>query len=105
VSGKSKGAESMKTQYQLDREARWKAEGFTIFDDAKPALGVPVEAIRVFQPRGFGGVILRTEFKIVPIIRDSEYGYTDTLNKDAALAYSEFEAWRELQTYANGSPA
>lgn len=89
----------MKTQYQLDREDRWKAEGFTIFDDAKPAIGVPVEAIRVFQPRGFGGVILRTEFKIVPIIRKSEYGYTDTLNEDEALAYSAFEAWRELQTY------
>jgi hypothetical protein len=94
----------MKTQYQLDREERWKADGFVIFDDAKPPIGVQVEAIRVFQPRGFGGVILRTEYKIVPIIRDSEYGYSDTLNNDAELAYSEFEGWREFQTYAIKDP-
>lgn len=89
-----------KTDYQLERETRYKAGGFTIIGDAKPEIGKPVEAVRVFQPRGFGGVILRTEYKIVPIIRESEYGYTDTLNGDRALAYSEFEAWRKLQTYA-----
>lgn len=90
----------MKTEYQLEREARYKADGFTIMDDAKPEIGKPVEAVRVIQPRGFGGVILRTEYKIVPIVRETEYGYTDTLNDDRALAYSAFEAWRELQTYA-----
>jgi len=89
-----------KPNYQLEREARYIAEGFTIIDDAKPEIGKPVEAVRVFQPRGFGGVILRTEYKIVPIIRETEYGYTDTLNGDRSLPYSEFEAWRELQTYA-----
>lgn len=89
-----------KTQYQLDREAKWKDQGFTLIDEAKPQIGRKVEAIRVFQPRGFGGVILRTEYKVVPLTRESEYGYTDTLNGDQGLAYSAFEAWRELETYA-----
>lgn len=93
-----------KTQYQLEREARWKSMGFTLIDEAKPEIGIPVEAIRVFQPRGFGGVILRTEFKIVPIVRETEYGYSDTLNNDKALAYSHFEAWRALELYADSAP-
>lgn len=95
-----------KTQYQLDREAQWTSQGFTLIDDAKPPIGKAVEAIRVIQPRGFGGVILSTEYKLVPIVRSSEYGYDDTLNGDFGLAYSTFEGWRELQTYtANGELA
>ncbi|WP_178125748.1 hypothetical protein [Pseudomonas sp. EMN2] len=90
-----------KTQYQLDKEARYRTEGFTIMDEERPAIGKRVEAIRVFQPRGLGGVILGTEYKIVPIIRTSEHHYTDTLNKDTDLVYSAFEGWRELQTYAD----
>lgn len=97
---------AFKTQYQLDREARWKSEGFTLMDESKPEIGKPVEAIRVFQPRGFGGVILRTEYKLVPIVRSSEYGYDDTLNGDHQLAYSTFEGWRELSTFnADGTLA
>lgn len=89
-----------KTDYTRAREARYLADGFTLMEDAKPEIGKPVEAVRVFQPRGFGGVILRTEYKIVPIIRESEFRYTDTLNKDTHLTSIELEAWRELQTYA-----
>jgi len=97
---------AMKTQYQLEREAQWTAQGFTLIDDVKPEIGKVVEAIRVFQPRGFGGVILRTEYKLVPIVRNSEYGYEDTLNGDRELAYSTFEGWRELQTFnADGTLA
>lgn len=97
---------TLKTQYQLDREAEWKAKGFTLIDEVKPQIGKPVEAIRVIQPRGFGGVILRTEYKLVPIVRSSEYGYDDTLNGDFGLAYSTFEGWRELQTFnADGTLA
>lgn len=90
---------SVKTQYQKDREAGWVAQGFTLIDEAKPEIGKPVEAVRVFQPRGLGGVILSTQYKVVPIIRTGEYEYTDTLNGDKCLPYSEFEGWRERQVY------
>lgn len=90
-----------KTQFQLDKEARFRAEGFTIMDEKRPEVGNRVEAIRIFQPRGFGGVLLGTEYKIVPIIRTSEHHYTDTLNGDTDLVYSAFEGWRELETFAD----
>lgn len=88
--------QQIKTEYQLEREARWKSMGFTLFDEAKPEIGKEVEAIRVHQPRGFGGVILRTEYLLVNMVREEEYGYTDTTNADKHLAYSEFEGWREI---------
>lgn len=87
-----------KTQYQLEREARWKSMGFTLIDEAKPEIGKPVEAVRVHQPRGFGGVILRTEFLLVDMVRDDEHSYSDNTNNDKRLAYSEFEGWREIGT-------
>ncbi len=90
--------QQIKTEYQLEREARWKSMGFTLIDEAKPEIGKPVEAVRVHQPRGFGGVILRTEFLLVDMVREEEYGYTDTTNGDKHLAYSEFEGWREIGT-------
>ncbi len=86
----------MKTEKQLQYEADLKAKGFTLFDEALPDIGKPVEAVRVHQPRGFGGVILLTERLIVPVIRESKYNYTDTLNQDRCLASSEFDAWRDL---------
>lgn len=94
----------MKTEKQLQYEADLKAKGFTLFDEALPEIGKPVEAIRVHQPRGFGGVILRTERLIVPVIRESEYNYTDTLNQDRCLASSEFDAWRELDAAQSATP-
>lgn len=86
----------IKTEYQLEREARWKSMGFTLIDEAKPEIGKPVEAVRVHQPRGFGGVILRTEYLLVNMVREEEHSYTDTTNNDKHLAYSEFEGWREI---------
>lgn len=90
----------VKSQYQKDREAGWVEQGFTLIDEAKPEIGKPVEAVRVFQPRGFGGTIQGTSYKLVPIIRTAEYEYTDILNGDKGLPYSEFEGFRELQVYA-----
>lgn len=76
----------------------YRRDGFTLMNDVKPDIGKSVEAVRVIVSRGFGGVILRTDRKIVPITRTSEYDYQDTLNNDRCV-YSEFDAWRELQTY------
>jgi hypothetical protein len=75
-----------------------KRDGFTLMAESKPNVGHDVEAVRIFVRRGFGGVILSTSRKIVPVTRTSEYDYQDTLNNDQCV-YSEFEAWRELQTY------
>lgn len=86
----------IKTEYQLEREARWKSMGFTLIDEAKPEIGKPVEAVRVNQPRGFGGVILRTEYLLVDMVREDEHSYSDTTNNDKRLAYSAFEGWREI---------
>ncbi|HEJ4407869.1 TPA: hypothetical protein SL557_000148 [Pseudomonas aeruginosa] len=88
--------QQIKTEYQLEREARWKSMGFTLIDEAKPEIGKPVEAVRVYQPRGFGGVILRTEYLLVNMVRAEEHSYTDTTNNDKHLASSEFEGWREI---------
>ncbi|MDU4254524.1 hypothetical protein [Pseudomonas sp.] len=94
-----------KTEYQLEREARWKALGYTLMDEAKPEIGQPVEAIRVYQPRGFGGVILSTRYLGVNMVRETEYGYTDTTNGDRQLAYSEFEGWRIPEAVDAGTDA
>lgn len=89
-------SQQIKTEYQLEREARWKSMAFTLIDEAKPEIGKLVEAVRVHQPRGFGGVILRTEYLLVNMVREEEHSYTDTTNNDKHLAYSEFEGWREI---------
>ncbi|AVK09488.1 hypothetical protein CSB93_6756 (plasmid) [Pseudomonas paraeruginosa] len=33
----------------------------------------------------------------------AEYSYTDTLNNEAGLVESDFDGWRELQTYSEQS--
>ncbi|EPV3031746.1 hypothetical protein ACV3HO_002428 [Pseudomonas aeruginosa] len=88
---------------QCELAAKLKADGFTLMVESKPEVGKRVEAVRIFQPRGFGGVILRTVRKIVPITRMAEYSYTDTLNNEAGLVESDFDGWRELQTSSEQS--
>lgn len=86
----------MDTEKQIQYRAYLKAKGFTLFDEAVPQIGKLVEAVRVHQPRGVDGVNLSTERLVVPVIRESEFNYTDTLHQDRCLASSEFDAWREL---------
>jgi hypothetical protein len=90
--------------YVQDLHDSLKRDGFTLMADSKPNIGDDVEAVRIFVRRGFGGVILSTSRKIVPVTRTGEYDYQDTLNNDRC-AYSEFDAWRVLQTYKKPDPA
>lgn len=70
------------------------ADGFVSTDTEKMPIGVRVEAVRVYQPRGFGGVILRTDYIGVSAIRIEEFSYTDLTNNDKRLGFSDFMAWK-----------
>lgn len=75
-------------------EEKIKELGFTLMSDIKPEIGKVFDGIRMWQPRGFGGVILRTEYLTVSAVRSSEYNYTDLTNKDQGLASSEYVGWK-----------
>jgi hypothetical protein len=75
-------------------EDKIQALGFALFKDSKPDVGKTFEGVRMWQPRGFGGVILRTEYLSVDALRDSEFNYTDLTNKDKGLASSEWVGWK-----------
>lgn len=90
--------------YIQDLHDSLRRDGFTLMAESKPSVGHDVEAVRIFVRRGFGGVILSTSRKIVPVTRTAEYDYQDTLNNERCV-YSEFDAWRELQTYKKPDPA
>lgn len=88
----------MKTDYELEIEQRVREYGFTLMDEALPEIGKEVEAVRVVQDRGFGGVILNTKRIVVSIVRTGDYEYTDLLNETRMLSQSEFLGWREPET-------
>lgn len=75
-------------------EDKIKELGFTLMSTTKPEIGKVFDGIRMWQPRGFGGVILRTEYLTVSAVRSSEYNYTDLTNKDQCLASSEWVGWK-----------
>ena len=78
----------------VEVEEKIKELGFTLMSEAKPEIGKVFDGVRMHQPRGFGGVILRTEYLTVEAVRSSEYNYSDLTNKDQHLASSEWVGWK-----------
>lgn len=75
-------------------EDKIQALGFNLFKDSKPDVDKIFEGVRMWQPRGFGAVILRTEYLSVDAVRYSQFNYTDLTNMDHGLASSEWVGWK-----------
>ncbi|WAT32221.1 hypothetical protein [Pseudomonas sp. GXZC] len=82
---------------QAELMAKLSGEGWISTDDEKMPIGVTVDAVLVYQRRGFGGVILSTRYLGVDAVRTEEYRYTDLTNNDKLLAASDFMAWKHKQ--------
>ncbi|VVP61654.1 hypothetical protein PS870_06397 [Pseudomonas fluorescens] len=75
-------------------------EGFTSSDDEKLPIGVAVDAVIVYQRRGFGAVILSTRYLGVDVIRTEEFRYTDLTNNDKLLSGCDVIAWKHKEQEA-----
>lgn len=68
--------------------------GFTSMTEQLPEIGATVEAVRCVQARGFGAVILSTEYLIVRAQRTGERTFSDLTNKQESVCLSAFLGWR-----------
>ena len=74
--------------------------GFTSSNDEKLPIGVTVDAVIIYQRRGFGGVILSTRYLEVAVIRTEDFRYTDLTNDDPLLSGCDVIAWKHREQEA-----
>lgn len=72
-------------------------EGFTSSNDEKLPIGVTVDAVIIYQRRGFGGTILSTRYLGIDVIRTEEFRYTDLTNNDNLLSGCDVIAWKHKE--------
>lgn len=72
----------------------YKANGYTLLDQAQPPVGAKFDAARIVIDRGLGGVMLSTRRIAVLGERRSECEYFDLLNQVSMHGDSAIEAWK-----------